>query len=162
MAGEGKDARVAKMKLKIPPVVQVIMSAVAMWLINNQLPLLDFKFLLQHLVSGALMACGLIIAIVAVGDFRTAKTTVNPTTPSEANTLIIKGPYRISRNPMYLGMLITLSGWAVWLGNYAAIGILLIFFWYMTMFQIKPEEEALKEKFGADYEAYCKKVRRWI
>jgi len=150
------------MKLMIPPVVQVIASAIAMWLFKKQFPLLDFALIHQHLISGALIACGLMITIIAVVDFRKAKTTVNPTAPSQANTLVIKGLYRFSRNPMYVGFLTILSGWAIGIGNIGALGIILVFIWYMTVFQIKPEEQALKDKFGADYEAYCEKVRRWI
>lgn len=162
MAREEANSRSSKIKLTVPPVVQVIAAAISMWLVTQLAPLLDFTFVGQHLVSGALVACGLIVAIVAVGDFRKAKTTVNPKTPSEADKLIIKGPYRISRNPMYLGFLMILCGWALGLGNIASLGIPAIFVWYMTMFQIKPEEEALQKKFGADYDAYCKKTRRWV
>lgn len=162
MAGEGPNAGITRMKLMVPPVIQVIVSAFAMHLIVIPFPQLDFTFVYQKLVSGALVAGGLIITFVAVYDFRKAKTTVNPTTPSQANTLIIGRLYRVSRNPMYLGFLMILSGWTFGLGNLAAIGILMLFIWYMTVFQIKPEEQALKDRFGADYEAYCKKVRRWI
>ncbi len=150
------------MKLLVPPVVQVIVSAIAMWVLKKQFPLLDFALTHRRLIASALIASGLIITVIAVADFGKAKTTVNPTTPSQANTLIIGGLYRFSRNPMYLGFLMILSGWAVGLGNLAVIGILMVFVWYMTVFQIKPEEQALGEKFGADYEAYRESVRRWI
>ncbi len=150
------------MKLKIPPVVQVIVAALAMWLIKVQFPVLNFPILHQRLIAGVLITIGLAITLVAVGGFRKAKTTVDPTAPAKAETLVIKGPYRFSRNPMYLGFLAVLCGWALALGNLAALIMPAIFVWYMNEFQIKPEEQALKEKFGADYDAYRKKVRRWL
>ena len=150
------------MKLKVPPVAVVIICAAAMWLIDRQWQSLGFSHEFQNYVASALCALGLIIGAIAIGDFVKAKTTVNPTAPSNANTLVIKSLYRYSRNPMYLGMLLILSAWLAWLGNIAAFPILILFVWYMTEFQIKPEEQALTEKFGDEYQAYCKKVRRWI
>ena len=150
------------MKLKVPPVALVVICAIAMWLIEKQFQFLDFSFEYQPAIAAALSLLGIIIGGVAISDFIKAKTTVNPTAPASANTLVIKSLYRYSRNPMYLGMLLILSGWSVWLGSAAALPVLIFFVWYMNEFQIKPEEQALTEKFGAEYQAYCKKVRRWI
>ena len=108
------------------------------------------------------MGVGVLIEAVSVLAFLRARTTVTPLKPEKASTLVVGGLYRASRNPMYLGMLILLIGWALWLGNPASLLLLPMFVIYLTVFQIKPEEAALAEKFGADYDAYCRRVRRWI
>jgi protein-S-isoprenylcysteine O-methyltransferase Ste14 len=150
------------MKLKIPPVVQFLLAAIAMWVIDWQLPQFAFSLAGQHIISSAVFLSGLIIVAIAIAGFRRADTTANPMDPSKANALVVNGLYKVTRNPMYLGMLLGLIGIAVWFGNPLNIGVLVFFVWYMTEFQIKPEEDSLREKFGGEYDAYCKKVRRWI
>ena len=94
--------------------------------------------------------------------FRKQRTTFNPTQPTNASSLVKTGIFRMSRNPMYISMLLLLIGWAVKLGNPFSILILILFVWYMTQFQIKAEEEALTKIFGTEYKEYCRKVRRWL
>ena len=150
------------MKLKIPPLIQFLFIAIAMWVVDWQFSQFAFFFEGQRAASSALFLSGLIMGSIAVSGFRRADTTPNPLDPSKASTLVISGLYKATRNPMYLGMLLGLTGIAIWFGNPLNIGMLILFVWYMTEFQIKPEEGSLREKFGGDYEAYCKKVRRWI
>lgn len=75
---------------------------------------------------------------------------------------MIAGPYRFTRNPMYLGMVLILLAWCLWLGNAAALLALAAFVGYITRFQIVPEERALAGRFGAAYEDYRRRVRRWV
>jgi len=63
---------------------------------------------------------------------------------------------------MYLGMLFILFAFAVRLGNLFTFPVLILYIWYITTFQIKPEEKVLAKLFGDDYSSYCKRVRRWI
>jgi len=72
------------------------------------------------------------------------------------------GLYRVSRNPMYLGMLISLSGWVLWVNSLTAFLLLPLFVFYITRFQIVPEERILLEKFGDDFAQYMREVRRWL
>jgi len=72
------------------------------------------------------------------------------------------GIYRVTRNPMYLGMLLVLVGWAVFLANGLAVIAIALFPAYITRFQIKPEERALTALFGEQYASYSSRVRRWI
>ena len=76
--------------------------------------------------------------------------------------LVTTGIFAWTRNPMYLGLLCILAGWAVWLGNPFGAGVLAVFVWAITALQIKPEEEVLAANFGAAYAAYCRNVRRWL
>ena len=150
------------MKLIIPPPVQGLITGAAMWFVDLQLDTLSLSLPFQKYVAGSLIAIGLVIELIAIAAFVKAKTTVNPLQPSKANTLVVQGLYRISRNPMYLGLAILLTGWLTWLGNPVNIALLIGFLTYITVFQIKPEEAVLREKFGAEYDAYCRRVRRWI
>lgn len=72
------------------------------------------------------------------------------------------GIYRFTRNPMSLGFLVALLGWAVYLANVGAFLLLPAFVCYMNRFQIRPEEMALRERFGESFVAYQRRVRRWL
>ena len=72
------------------------------------------------------------------------------------------GPYRFTRNPMYLGMACVLLGACAWLANPLALLAVFVFVGYITRFQIMPEERALLGKFGGAYADYLRRVRRWL
>ena len=63
---------------------------------------------------------------------------------------------------MYVGMLLMLVGWGIYLGNIASFLMLPVFILYMNRFQIMPEETFMAEKFGLAYQQYKKSVRRWL
>ncbi|MEE2930838.1 MAG: isoprenylcysteine carboxylmethyltransferase family protein, partial [Pseudomonadota bacterium] len=109
-----------------------------------------------------LFIAGVTLLALALASFFQAKTTANPIDVSRAETLVTSGLFRLSRNPMYLGMLLILIGGVFWIGNWAACLAPAIFVFMMTELQIKPEERALKDKFGDAYIGYCKRTRRWI
>ncbi len=105
---------------------------------------------------------GLSIDLVSLGLFRKARTTVNPLEPEKASQLVTGGLYKISRNPMYLGMLLIILGWAAYQGVFIGLIPVIAFVLYITRFQIIPEERALIRRFGDEYRAYMHRVRRWI
>jgi protein-S-isoprenylcysteine O-methyltransferase Ste14 len=109
-----------------------------------------------------LATAGACISLMAVISFRRARTTVNPLRPGTASTLVTGGIYRHTRNPMYLGLSIILLGWAVYLANAPALLLLPGFVLYIYRFQIVPEERTLAALFGAEYQAYRTRVRRWL
>ncbi len=149
------------MKLKIPPVLQFIIFSILMWIVTK-VTTIHFTFERQKFISFFLFLIGIFINLTALYPFSKAKTTVNPLDPSVTSKLVVVGIYKYSRNPMYLGMLIGLMGGCILLGNYINITILVLFIWYISTFQIKPEEKILTTLFGEEYTLYCKKVRRWI
>lgn len=151
------------MKLKIPPVVVVLVAAFLMYMVNYLTKeFASFSFSGQQLTSRIFFGLCMLCVISGIYAFSKMKTTVDPRRPREATSLVIIGIYRFTRNPMYLGMLLLLAGWGVKLGNPLNFSCLVLFVWYMTNFQIKPEEDALKENFGTSYLQFCEKVRRWI
>ncbi len=150
------------MKLKIPPVIQVLIAAIAMWITSSALDSMIVELPAQLLIAAAFGAAGFTIVFIAVAMFVKAKTTVNPTNPLLAQKLVTTGLYRFSRNPMYLAMALLLAGWGVLLGSVLNVFWLAAFIQSMNILQIKPEEEALKEIFGDAYIDYCQRTRRWI
>jgi protein-S-isoprenylcysteine O-methyltransferase Ste14 len=94
--------------------------------------------------------------------FRRARTTISPVKASAASSLVTTGVYRFTRNPMYLGLLLTLLAWAAFLFNPVALLFVPIFVLYINRFQIKPEERTLSALFGGEYGAYQERVRRWL
>jgi protein-S-isoprenylcysteine O-methyltransferase Ste14 len=115
-----------------------------------------------QILAIALAGAGISMALAGVLAFRRADTTVDPRAPQQTSSLVIKGIYHYSRNPMYLGFLLLLTALACYVMNGAAFALLPLFVWYMNRFQIAPEERHLLHKFGADYQAYLLQVRRWL
>lgn len=105
---------------------------------------------------------GLAAEAGAIVSFRRAQTTMNPLTPGKATRLVVTGIYRWTRNPMYVGLLLWLVAWALFLGHALAWGGMPLFILTMNRLQIAPEERAMTALFGAEYAAYCARVRRWV
>jgi protein-S-isoprenylcysteine O-methyltransferase Ste14 len=150
------------LELKIPPVVLVALFALAMWLLAQQVPALAVPMSWRLLLAGIFSIAGIAVALSGVLAFRRADTTVDPRVPEQSSSLVIRGIYRYSRNPMYVGFLLLLAALACYLMNVAAFALLPLFVWYINRFQIAPEERFLLQKFGADYQTYCDTVRRWL
>ncbi|MBT8384663.1 MAG: isoprenylcysteine carboxylmethyltransferase family protein [Bacteroidia bacterium] len=150
------------MKLKIPPAVQTLIFAALMWLVDQNMLMGSFSFIYQKTMATVLFVIGVFIAVIAVVQFISAKTTSDPMHPLKAAKLVTYGIYNYSRNPMYLAILVVLIAWMLALGNFFNLIIVGGFIWYITEFQIKPEEIALTKLFGNEYVDYCKNVRRWI
>jgi protein-S-isoprenylcysteine O-methyltransferase Ste14 len=108
------------------------------------------------------MLCALVVALSAVWLFRRFRTTVHPEKPENTTALVMTGIYRLTRNPMYVGVTLALLGWAVWLRVPVALLGPVAFVLYVNRFQIVPEERVLASKFGEAYAAYCRRVRRWV
>ena len=103
-----------------------------------------------------------VIALLAVASFMRARTTINPLDPSRASSLVTGGIFRITRNPLYLSLLLLLIAYAVRLGSWVEWLGPALFAAYVTHFQIIPEERILAVKFGAAFLAYKDRTRRWI
>ncbi len=148
--------------LRIPPPIQGLFWAFIMWGLSRLMPDFNFGFPGQNIIGFICIGLGLSLDLVSIAGFFKARTTINPIHIQKASQLVTSGFYRISRNPMYLGMLLLLLGWLIILGNPLNFIPLIGFIIGMNQLQIKPEEAILKQKFGAEYEAYSQRVRRWI
>ncbi len=150
------------LELKIPPVLVFFLTVVFMWgvsFISNEL---GADKNIRFIIGAALLLIGGFIAISGVLGFRNAKTTVNPTKPNKASSLVRSGIYRYTRNPMYTGLFFVLIAWGCFLDNFYSLLFVFVFLLYMTQFQIKPEERVLESMFGKDYKLYKEQIRRWL
>lgn len=150
------------LELRVPPLLVWLVIAAAMLGVARGATGLTFALAGSFAIAVLLAALGVAVTAAGVTAFRRKRTTVNPLTPNASSSVVSGGIYRISRNPMYLGFLLALAGWAVYLSNAGAALLPPVFVAYMTQFQIKPEERALLAKFGGEFAQYMKRVRRWI
>jgi protein-S-isoprenylcysteine O-methyltransferase Ste14 len=155
-------SRCSPLELRVPPLVVVLIVAAANWLAARAAPQLSIRLPAQQVLAAALVLAGVLAITGGVLAFRRARTTVDPVHADRASSLVATGIYRITRNPMYLGMLLALSGWALYLGHAAGLLLLPAFVLYMNRYQIAPEERVLAAKFGESFAAYRRSVRRWV
>ncbi len=150
------------LELRVPPPRVALLCAAAMHGLESLARSWRWALPYSKYVAVTAVALGIVIALLGAVSFRRHQTTVDPLHPEKATTLVTTGIYAYTRNPMYLGLLVVLIGVAVWLGNALAPVMLVIFVLYIARFQIVPEERVLHAKFGEDYAAYIRRVRRWL
>lgn len=140
----------------------MLLAAAAMWAIERMVRPVSISLPYRTMIAAMIGMLGITVIVLGVVAFRSAKTTVNPLHPERASALVAEGVYRVTRNPMYLGMLLVLIGWAIYLANVAGVVVLALFVAYMNRFQITPEERALEVRFGSEFADYRRRVRRWL
>jgi protein-S-isoprenylcysteine O-methyltransferase Ste14 len=104
--------------------------------------------------AGAVLAVSCILSFVFVG-----RGTPAPFDPPRR--LVVRGPYRFVRNPMYVGAAALLLGTALYYGSFAILAYAVVFLLVMQLFVRFFEEPVLRRSFGAEYEEYCRRVGRW-
>lgn len=148
------------MKKLLPPIL-FVMFVVTMCVIC-------WAFGMNHIIPspynfiGALIiVAGLELAATGKRIFQQRKT--NIMTFDEPDVLVTEGIFQYSRNPMYLGFGIALAGVAVLIGgSVSSLLLTALFLWITDRWYIAFEEQVMREKFGAEYDAYCQHVRRWL
>ena len=150
------------LETKLPaPVLALLLGAAMKWFALTHPEVIDTSE--WRRLGG--IACAVVSAAIALSAFfvmRRARTTINPFSPTRASQLVTSGPFRFSRNPLYLSLLLLLVGyafrldaWFIWLSP-------ALFLAYVTCFQIVPEERALRHQFGDAFARYCERTRRWL
>ena len=153
------DEVVKRDKRLLPP-VYFLFAIILMVLLYVFLPVVQWFWWPWNLVGLAPMLLGVVLNIVADTQFKRHKTTVKPFQPSSA--LVTEGLFRVSRNPMYLGMVGILSGLGICLTSLTPLVVIPLFVWWLTVQFIVPEEQGLAEQFGHMYKTYQTQVRRWL
>lgn len=147
---------------RIPPLALLIIAGLCMWLLRHLFPGLALQQPWLPQLALPLAALGLVLCISTLHTFRRAQTTVDPRHPQQSTRLITHGPMRISRNPIYLGLLLVLLSWSLLAQHGLAFAVVPLFFLYLDRIQIPAEEVALRQLFAAEYAVYCSRVRRWL
>lgn len=159
---EGSESVGRRVEMLLPPLVALVATAGVMFGVASLAPGRTFVLPGSTGIGIALGALGLGVVIAAARSFRAKQTTVNPLTPDAATALVSTGVFRVTRNPMYLGFVLVLAGWAAYLSSSIAWLLVPGLAVYLTEFQIKPEERALLAKFGSEFSEYAARVRRWL
>ena len=141
-----------------PPLLMLIIGLAMAPAITPQLP---YAAPWQWLLCALLVLAGVVVVSLALRALVQHKTTVTPLQPARATSLVSSGIFARSRNPMYLAMVCFLTAWALlggwqwqWLGP-------ALFTAHIQCFQIAPEERAMLQLFGRDYQEYTAAVPRW-
>jgi protein-S-isoprenylcysteine O-methyltransferase Ste14 len=148
------------METRIPPPIVTLVFGLSIYFSREIFQVVEIKY--SFYIGILLLILGLAILISAVRLFRKDKTTVNPLSPEQSTKLVTDGIFKYSRNPMYLGMVFILSSMAVFFNLIGGIILIALFCFYITKFQIIPEERAMSNLFSQDFNKYKQATRRWI
>jgi protein-S-isoprenylcysteine O-methyltransferase Ste14 len=143
----------------VPP-VYFALAFLLMVVLNHLLPLVRFELPALDYLGALLLLAGIALDVWAVILFRRARTGIRPFQPAAA--LVVDGPYRFTRNPMYLGMVLILVGLALRLGSLSPWLAPPLFVALIQQRFIRAEEAFMQDTFGADYARYRAGVRRWL
>lgn len=145
---------------RIIPPGYLLLSLLLMLALHRYLPLLRLIPQPYNYTGVSLIVIGLCLGVLGAGMFRRAGTPVRPFHTSTA--LVVRGVFRYSRNPMYLGLLLILLGTALLLGSLTPFLVIPLFFWVISEGFVKHEERFLEQLFGEAYREYRQRVRRWF
>ncbi len=144
----------------IVPPVWFLLSVVMMAVIGYLLPGRQIIAPPYSYFGGVLFVAGLALAVYAKRQFDVVRTPVRPFTKS--THVVATGPFRFSRNPMYLAMVLGLVAVGIGLGKIAPFVMVPLFIMWIRSRFIRFEEQAMEARFGEEYVAYKNRVRRWI
>lgn len=150
------------LEFAIPPPIVMLLVGSLMWLLAYLLPTVMLPSFCNVWAAIIIGLAGLTCGVTGVMTFHRAGTTSNPGKTAQVSVLVTSGIYRLTRNPMYFGILLILIGWGIYLGTIPSLICAFVFVPYITRYQIKPEEKLLERKFGDAFISYRATVRRWI
>ncbi len=146
--------------IDIPP-IWLLGAAIVAWLQSRFLPFgLSLDGWFTDLISGLLIGGGVVLAVLAVAEFRRHKTTVMP--HQIPSSMIQTGIFKRSRNPIYLGDVLILAGLILRFDAVLSLVLVPIFVWLLERRFILPEEDRLRRTFRAEFARYEQKTRRWF
>jgi protein-S-isoprenylcysteine O-methyltransferase Ste14 len=150
----------------IPPPLFYVVAFVVGWLIDRRrgAPIVSANggglYIIEQALGWVLIVAGLALALTALLGFRRARTGIVPITP--ATTIVAEGPYRFTRNPMYLAMTVVYLGATLLFNSFWILLLLPVAIACIQLYVIPREERYLEAKFGEAYTSYRRRVRRWV
>lgn len=150
------------LELKIPPPVWFILSVALAFGLDRLLPGARVAVAGLPQIGVVLAVVSALFALAAIRAFKKHETTIHPTHPGKTTALVMEGPFRLSRNPMYVGLVGVLLAAICALQNPVSALALPLLVWAITRFQITPEERILAANFGEPFADYCRRVPRWL
>ena len=144
----------------LPPPLVYAAAVIGGWLLDARWPLPITSSSARSLVAWLLVAGWAVLAASAIGLFRRKHTSMITFRP--ATTLVATGPYAFTRNPMYVSLAILAVAFALFLNTWWVVLLLIPVLLVVQQFVIVPEERYLRRRFGAEYETYTRRVRRWL
>ena len=142
-----------------PPLLYVAAMGLGAWL-SSRWPWPIGGGVVRMVAAYALLGVAVAIVVGSFTHFWSRGTSVLPIRPATA--LVVAGPYRFTRNPMYVAMAILTIAVALWLNSWWIVLLLVPALVAVVRFVIRREEEYLVRRFGAEYQAYMRRVRRWL
>ena len=160
-----EDSKVkAGAAVRVPPPILAIVTIVTGYVLDRFIPIFssyDLPTPARYWIGGIVVAAsGLILGVWPVIQFRDSGQDITPWTATPE--IVVKGPYRFTRNPMYLMMLLVCIGFAILLSDPWILVLTPVCAWLLYRLAIRPEEAYLEQEFGDSYRVYKKRVRRWI
>lgn len=159
-AGPPAEAPGEAARLRVPPPAYALLLALLAWgaqTVFDCPALVPYPWKLAGLVPGA---AGLALVLWSLSCFRGRRTTIHPF--GRPSALVLDGPYRLTRNPMYVSLTLALLGLAVLVGSLPFFFAPPLFVLVMNSIQIPHEERLLARLFGEEWDAYRRRVRRWL
>ncbi len=145
-------------KTKFLPPYGVLTSMIVMFLLDKFTPIIAWQN--TRIISYLVLACSFLCILYCAYVFYKHKTDIEPF--KESSFLILSWPYTISRNPIYICMIVFLLGWGMFLQSISVFIVIPVFaLWIHNKFVLQ-EEIMLEDKFAHDYLTYKQRVRRWI
>ena len=146
--------------MRLVPPIWFVLGIIAMIVLARLVPIVQWHVPALRWAGIALIVAGLAVALAGARQFRRRGTPVKPF--SQATALVVEGPYRFTRNPMYLGLATILAGVALALEALAPFLVIPVFVAIITRLFVVPEEAMMKERFGDAYADFQRRVRRWL
>ncbi|WP_371186652.1 isoprenylcysteine carboxylmethyltransferase family protein [Thalassotalea maritima] len=152
----------ARLNTKIPPALLLVFAGLLLAMLPNNNLVSEDRLWLTNVIALLLGALALVIIVVAVIGFRRQQTTIDPRDPRQTTHLINQGIFAYSRNPIYLAFVLLIIAFGLLMNSVWLFIVTPAFTAYLTLWQIIPEEQALKQLFGKAYDDYSQQVRRWL
>jgi protein-S-isoprenylcysteine O-methyltransferase Ste14 len=146
--------------VRVPPPAFYALAVIGGYMLNRRWPLPLANGLVVHAIATALTLASLALIVSSIGNFRRSRTSIVPIRPATA--LVISGPYRFTRNPMYVGLALLTVALGIFMNSWWPVLLLIPVLAALRAFVIAPEEQYLRRRFGADYIGYAERVRRWL